>query len=174
MTRMRRTMFLLGVALPATATLLGGCYYSHKTTTEPVAVTPPPSTVVVTQPTPAPAVVAPAPTVALAPTTVATQRVVTYPEGRFQLSGDSATGYYWVWVPTGSVAPMPPIPPRLSRRVEGSTVVMMAPTQREVVYPEGRYVLYGDATSGYYWVWVPNGVVLRYAPPPIGRLSQAP
>ena len=176
MTGMRRTMLLLGAALPATATLLGGCYYSHKTTTEPVAAAPP-STVVVTPSTPAPAVVVPAvpaPSVAVAPTTVVTQRVVTYPEGRYQLMGDSTTGYYWVWVSTGSVGPMPPVPPQLNRRIEGSTVVMMAPTQREIVYPEGRYQLYGDATSGYYWVWIPNGVVLRYAPPPIGRLSQGP
>ena len=33
--------------------------------------------------------------------------------------------------------------------------------QREVVYPHGRHVLYGDGmTAAYQWVWVPN------APPP--------
>lgn len=33
--------------------------------------------------------------------------------------------------------------------------------QREVIYPHGRHVLYGDGvTTAYRWVWVPN------APPP--------
>jgi hypothetical protein len=36
--------------------------------------------------------------------------------------------------------------------------------QREVVYPHGRHVLYGDGvTTPYQWVWVPN------APPPPPR-----
>lgn len=31
-----------------------------------------------------------------------------------------------------------------------------APVQREVVYPHGRYVLYGDGvTQAWQWVWVP-------------------
>ncbi len=35
--------------------------------------------------------------------------------------------------------------------------------QREVVYPHGRHVLYGDGvTTAYQWVWVPNPP----APPP--------
>ena len=35
--------------------------------------------------------------------------------------------------------------------------------QREVVYPHGKYVLYGDGVSqAYQWVWVPNAP----APPP--------
>jgi len=35
------------------------------------------------------------------------------------------------------------------------------PIQREVVYPNGRYVLYGDGvTQAWQWVWVPA------APPP--------
>jgi hypothetical protein len=34
--------------------------------------------------------------------------------------------------------------------------------QREVVYPQGRYILFGDGvTQAYQWVWVPN-------PPPPG------
>lgn len=37
--------------------------------------------------------------------------------------------------------------------------------QREVVYPHGRYVLYGDGvTVAYQWVWVPNPP----PPPPPG------
>lgn len=36
-----------------------------------------------------------------------------------------------------------------------------ATVSREVVYPHGRYVLYGDGvTRAYQWIWVPN------APPP--------
>jgi len=35
--------------------------------------------------------------------------------------------------------------------------------QREVIYPHGRHVLYGDGvTAAYRWVWVPNPP----APPP--------
>ena len=40
-------------------------------------------------------------------------RVVTYPEGRYQLYGDGRiTPYYWVWVPNGSTAIPPPSAPR--------------------------------------------------------------
>ena len=43
-------------------------------------------------------------------------RVVTYPEGRYQLYGDGRiTPYYWVWVPNGSTA-IPPPPSVRSRR----------------------------------------------------------
>ena len=39
-------------------------------------------------------------------------RVVTYPEGRYQLYGDGTrTPYYWVWVPSGSSTVPPPPPP---------------------------------------------------------------
>jgi hypothetical protein len=43
-----------------------------------------------------------------------TERVVTYPEGRWQLHGDgtSASPHYWVWVPAGSSPPPPPPLPR--------------------------------------------------------------
>ena len=38
------------------------------------------------------------------------------------------------------------------------------PVQREVVYPNGKYVLYGDGvTQPWQWVWVPNA-----PPPPAG------
>lgn len=40
--------------------------------------------------------------------------------------------------------------------------------QREVVYPHGRYVLYGDGvTVAYQWVWVPNPP----PPPPPGTAA---
>ncbi len=42
------------------------------------------------------------------------------------------------------------------------------PTQAEVVYPHGKYVLRGDGvTVAYYWVWVPNP-----PPPPAPPPSQ--
>lgn len=42
-------------------------------------------------------------------------RVVTYPEGRWTLYGDGTTAspHYWVWVPAGASPPAPPpIPTR--------------------------------------------------------------
>ena len=71
---------------------LGGCIYREK------AVVPAAS---------------PATTVVVAPS--ATNRVVTYPEGRYELRGDGTVGspYYWVWIPAGAVSvPNPPPPPR--------------------------------------------------------------
>src|SRR5213593_2985409 len=42
---------------------------------------------------------------------VPSDRVV-YPEGRGQHYGDGgATPYYWVWIPSGTTPPTPPIPP---------------------------------------------------------------
>jgi hypothetical protein len=57
------------------------------------------------------------------------------------------------------VVQAPPPPP--------TTVVAQvpaAPADRVVTYPEGRWTLYGDGTTGspHYWVWVPAGA----APPP--------
>jgi hypothetical protein len=40
-------------------------------------------------------------------------------------------------------------------------VIELAPIQREVIYPTGRYVLHGDGVNyPYQWVWIPA------APPP--------
>jgi hypothetical protein len=53
---------------------------------------------------------------ATTPVVVATsgERVVTYPEGRYQLYGDGkSVPYYWVWIPSGTTPPVPPAPPRL-------------------------------------------------------------
>ena len=81
----RKTTRLLATSLSALA-LLAGCIYSKETTTErqvPVAVAAAPS-----------------------------ERVVTYAEGRYVLYGDGkSVPYYWVWMPTGASAPMPPAPP---------------------------------------------------------------
>jgi hypothetical protein len=52
-------------------------------------------------------------TVVVAPS--ATDRIVTYPEGRYELRGDGTVSapYYWVWIPSGAVSvPNPPPPPR--------------------------------------------------------------
>jgi hypothetical protein len=92
MANLKRKIVLAPAAISAVAILLGGCIYkSEKTTAVPA-----PATSAV--------VIAPAPA----------DRVVTYPEGRYQLYGDSTSGYYWVWIPAGSAPPSPPPPPRLS------------------------------------------------------------
>ena len=47
-------------------------------------------------------------------------------------------------------------------------------TPRTVVYPGGRYQLYGDgsATSPQYWVWIPAGATPPPPPPlPAGRVT---
>ena len=47
-----------------------------------------------------------------------------------------------------------------------ATVVVTQP-ERVVTYSEGRYELRGDGTasSPYYWVWIPRGVVAPNPPP---------
>ncbi|PYM19003.1 MAG: hypothetical protein DMD81_04515 [Candidatus Rokuibacteriota bacterium] len=74
----------------AAATLLTGCVSRHETVVPSAA----PSTIIVTQPAP---------------------RIVTYPEGRWELRGGGTTDspYFWVWVPTGSNPPNPPPVPRV-------------------------------------------------------------
>src|SRR5262245_30535121 len=137
----------------------------------PVVVNPAPAPVVVS-PAPAPVVVAPAPTaatsvvVAPAPSS-GYPTVINYAEGRYQLYGDAGSGYYWMWIPIGATAITAPAPPAVPR----GTNVVLAPAQRQVVYPEGRYELYGDANNGYYWAWIPSGVTPP-APPPPWRVSQ--
>jgi hypothetical protein len=43
---------------------------------------------------------------------VPSDRVVTYPDGRYELHGDGGrTPYYWVWIPSGNVTTPPPPPP---------------------------------------------------------------
>jgi len=40
-------------------------------------------------------------------------RTYTFREGRWQLYGDGgATPYYWVWIPSGTAPPTPPMPPQ--------------------------------------------------------------
>ena len=70
--------------------------------------------------------------------------------------------------PAYSAAPMyapPPTyasPPPTYQPVPGYAPTQVAPVQRQVVYPNGRYVLYGDGVSRpWQWVWVPSA-----SPPP--------
>jgi hypothetical protein len=57
-----------------------------------------------------------------------------------------------------------------------TVVVSPAPGSRVVSYPEGRYELYGEGTTGspYYWVWIPAGSTSVPNPPPLPRHPQKP
>ena len=97
-----------------------------------------------------------------------TERVVTYPSGRYELRGDgtSAAPYYWVWVPPGAVvATLPPLP---QAPLVATPPVVVAPAQRVAAYQTGRYELVGQGTaaSPYYWVWIPSGANALPPPPP--------
>ena len=81
---------VLALTTLAGGAMLGGCVYRRETV-----------------PAAAPA------TVIVAPT--ASERVVTYPEGRYELRGDGTTQspFVWVWIPTGATPPnLPPLPRR--------------------------------------------------------------
>ena len=121
--------------------LLGGCFVSERE----VATAPPPPTTT---------------TVIVQPGPPATQRVVTYADGQYELRGDGTTlPYYWVWVPAGSLVSAPPAPP--------TTVVVTQIMQRTVTYPNGRYELRGNGTTApYYWVWIPAGSNPPWPPQP--------
>lgn len=89
--KIAKTPPVLAVAMAISiAASLGGCIYSSEKTTE--------------KQVPTPVVVAGAPA----------DRVVNYPDGRYQLYGDGkSVPYYWVWIPTGATPPAPPAPPRV-------------------------------------------------------------
>jgi len=72
---------------------LGGCIYREK-----VVPAASPSTAVIVTPS-------------------AADRIVTYPEGRYELRGDGTVNspYYWVWIPAGAVYTTIPNPPPLPR-----------------------------------------------------------
>src|SRR5262249_53667657 len=186
MNQKRKALFL-PVAVPIVAALLGGCTYGDKTQPAPISMqaqnpipvtTVSPPAPVVVNPSPAPVVVAPAPTtttvvapttttpVVVSPAPTSSTTVINYAEGRYQLYGDASSGYYWVWIPAGTMTVTAPVPPAVPR-----TNVVLTPAQRQVVYSTGHYELYGDATSGYYWAWIPSGVTPPTPPPP-WRVSQ--
>jgi hypothetical protein len=88
-----KTRVLAMSVLALSAVAMGGCVYREKV----VPAASPPSTAVVVAPAPA-------------------DRVVTYPEGRYELRGEGTTSspYFWVWVPAGvSSIPNPPPLPRV-------------------------------------------------------------
>jgi hypothetical protein len=91
----RGTLGLL-TAVVAGSALVGGCVYRRETV--PAAASPPTTTVVVSP--------------------AASDRVVTYPEGRYELRGNGTLNdpYYWVWIPAGSTPPSPPPLPRVPSR----------------------------------------------------------
>jgi len=95
MTVGRQTIRAMAISFAGAAVLAGGCISYTKETTE--------RTV-------------PAPVTAAAP--APGDRVVTYPEGRYQLYGNgSSVPYYWVWVPSGgSPTSAPPPPPPVPTR----------------------------------------------------------
>lgn len=90
----RLTLFVGTAALVAMST--GGCIYRSET--EKVVPAPAPAT-------PAAVIIQPS------------ERVVSYPEGRWQLYGDGSvtSPHYWAWVPAGSNPPPPPPLPRAQR-----------------------------------------------------------
>ena len=67
----------------------------------------------------------------------------------------------------------PPVyaaPPPVVYQPPASMIYQQAPpaplVQREVVYPHGKYVLYGDGvTQPWQWVWVASGVPTPPPPP---------
>jgi len=95
MTVGRQTIRAMAISFAGAAVLAGGCISYTKETTE--------RTV-------------PVPVTAAAP--VPGDRVVTYPEGRYQLYGNgSSVPYYWVWVPNGGTpTAAPPAPPPVPTR----------------------------------------------------------
>jgi hypothetical protein len=151
-----REVFLVALGLALLA-MLGGCSYNEATT---------PSA---------------APTAVVVPST---DRVVTYPTGRYELRGDgtAVTPYYWVWVQAGApVVTLPPLPqapivtstPVPPAPIVTSAPVVVAPAQRVATYQTGRYELVGQGTTGspYYWVWIPSGATPP-PPPPLPRALQ--
>jgi hypothetical protein len=68
--------------------------------------------------------------------------------------------------------PAPPAAPVVVAPAAPSTVTAV-PSDR-VVYPEGRWQLYGDGRgTPYYWVWIPSGSTLTSTPVPPMRPSGA-
>jgi hypothetical protein len=101
-TRVVRAMLVTPVLLAA----LEGCVYRSNevqtSTPGPVVMTPAPA--------PAPSTVVVPPATPTGTAVVPSDRLV-YPEGRWQLYGDGGSiPYYWVWIPSGTTPPAPPMP----------------------------------------------------------------
>ncbi|HTY79489.1 MAG TPA: hypothetical protein VMI34_16810 [Candidatus Bathyarchaeia archaeon] len=93
-----KTLRMIALGSVAVSALAGGCISYTKETSEKTEKT------------------VPVPVAAAAPAPA--DRVITYPEGRYQLYGDGTRiPYYWVWIPSGSnPAPAPPAPPPVPAR----------------------------------------------------------
>ncbi|HJR00040.1 MAG TPA: hypothetical protein VKA83_00290 [Methylomirabilota bacterium] len=74
-------------------------------------------------------------------------------------------GYpYYYYGPDYYYAPPPAV---VYQQAPAYAAAPPAPVQREVVYPHGKYVLYGDGvTQAWQWVWVPNAPASPPPPPP--------
>ena len=72
------------------------------------------------------------------------------------------------------MTPAPPAPAPAPVVVPPPAAAPAVPSDR-VVYPEGRWQLYGDGRgTPYYWVWIPSGSTLTVAPsPPIRPAASA-
>jgi hypothetical protein len=75
-----------------------------------------------------------------------------------------------VYAPPPAYAVPPPTyasPPPASQPAPGYAPPQVSTLQREVVYPNGRYVLYGDGVrQPWQWVWVPSASPPPPPPPP--------
>jgi len=80
--------------------------------------------------------------------------------------------YYYGSYGYGSYGPdyyYAPPPTVIYQQAPTTYVAPPAPVQREVVYPHGKHVLYGDGvTQAWQWVWVPT-VPAGPPPPPPAR-----
>jgi hypothetical protein len=75
-------------------------------------------------------------------------------------------GYPYSYGPDYYYAPPPTV---IYQQAPTTYVAPPAPVQREVVYPHGKHVLYGDGvTQAWQWVWVPT-VPAGPPPPPPAR-----
>jgi hypothetical protein len=73
-------------------------------------------------------------------------------------------GYPYYYGPDYYYAPSPTV---IYQQAPSTPVAPAPPVQREVVYPHGKHVLYGDGvTQAWQWVWVPNAPASPPPPPP--------
>ena len=64
---------------------------------------------------------------------------------------------YWYYPPDFSPVAVVEQPPMIEQP---------SPIHREVVYPQGKYVLYGDGVSEpWHWIWVPSALPPPSSPP---------
>ena len=88
--------------------------------------------------------------------------------GAFATFGLLATAPFWAYPAYAYPAPVS-APPAYYAPAPAYAPPPAPAIQREVVYPHGRHMLYGDGvTTAYQWVWVPN------APPPGAPLAPLP